>query len=238
MGLHPRSLLVKMRRVSLETGSPPFSQTENVVIFILEGVLGLGPELQADSVGNEFYNQVPNTTNYSQDNGNNPVLPWQSTIGDLQSCTAPGNNDGLTNSNQQPDSQVHFVCTNTLEDVFLIINLSGVDQVEDLDDDEDVEYVGVVSTGAKFFSIFAVKRGPIPISQPSRKNVWVLFVLESPFESWFWVEVLPSKHDDVQNYDLVDGHPNDVLKHLSRDDVLISPIRGSVKEFSSRRFGS
>ena len=86
-----------------------------------------------------------------------------------------------------------------------------------------------MSTGTHFFNILAVKRGPIPISQSSRENVRVLFVFESPFESWFWVEVLPSKHDNVQNYDLVDSHSNDVLKHLPRDDVLISPIRGSVK---------
>jgi len=45
MGLHPGTLFVQMRRISLETGSPSPSETEDVVVFILEGILGLGPEL-------------------------------------------------------------------------------------------------------------------------------------------------------------------------------------------------
>ncbi len=73
--------------------------------------------------------------------------------------------------------KVHFIIKDPLEDVLLIVDLPGVEHVENLDNDEDVENVCVVSACTHFVSVLAVQWGSIPVSQPARKEVRVLFIV-------------------------------------------------------------
>lgn len=55
------------------------------------------------------------------------------------------NNENLTNNNDEPDSEEHAVGVDSLKEVEFVINLSGGEHVEDLEEHKEVEDNGHVS---------------------------------------------------------------------------------------------
>jgi hypothetical protein len=68
----------------------------------------------------------------------NPVKTLRS---HLESKTSEFNNDSLASSDDKHDDPEGSILEESFEDIELIMNSSGVDQVKDLHDDEDIKHI-------------------------------------------------------------------------------------------------
>lgn len=127
------------------------------------------------------------------------MFPRKAAIADFEGSAAKLDDDDLAYGNQYPNYCVHLVLLDPFEDVLLVVNLPRVEHVEDLDNDEDIENVSVVSAWTQFISILAVERCSVPVSQPTREYVGVLFILKSPFQSGLWEKEFATKHNSIYN---------------------------------------
>lgn len=229
-----------MRGVSeSKAGSSSLSEAQYIVAFILERVLLLLTKLRTAGVRNEFEKQVPNITNDTENDSNDPMLPGESVLGYFQGLTSEFDHNDLASNDEQPDSDKDLAVKYSSEDVLLIIDLSCVEHVEDLNDDKDVEHIGKVSTRSELFVLGFIQRSVVPVELSS----WVdeaasLSSLESPERIRLRIDVLASKDNNVHDYDLIYSHTNNVFEHLSGDDVFVLPVGRSVKKFRSGRFSS
>jgi hypothetical protein len=102
----------------------------------------------------------------------------------------------------------------SFEDVFLIIDFSTVDHVEDLEIHEDVENVGHVMTGTIDIVLQRIESSVVPISQTTWIEVSVqVGSFKSPLGFRLGEKVFTSENDSVDDDNLVDRHAEDVLDH-------------------------
>jgi hypothetical protein len=64
----------------------------------------------------------------------------------FKSLTSQLDNNYLSTCNDEPDNYIGNIVKDTIENVNLVVDLSNVDHIEDLHNDETIEYVGHVST--------------------------------------------------------------------------------------------
>lgn len=126
--------------------------------------------------------------------------------------TCEFNNDGLSKDNDKPDNKEHWICEYTIENVFLIINLSGIKHVKYLHNDEYIENISHMSTWSPFNYFGKIKLTSIPVVVSSRVDLSSIVLV---FDFRFRIEFFSSKNNNVDNNDLIDGHSKDMLYHLS-----------------------
>ncbi len=131
----------------------------------------------------------------------------------------------MDGDDHEPDGVEHAVAEEALEDVLLVVDLSGSDHVCDLHEHEDCEDDGVVTRHANVGSVLQPQGLPTESELSSRVNhaVEIRFIARL-----FRNKVFSSKDDSEDDNRMEDSHVEDVLNHLSRDDVLISSLRRSL----------
>lgn len=166
----------------------------------------------------------------------------------LKSPSSILNYEDLSEDNNEPNSHEHGICKDTIEDVNLIIDLSGTEHVEDLEKHEKVEYNGQVSRWSESLEV------PVDILAIESLNHAADDILSIPFLNlWVWMrlnkgiiesdefccpflvsellnEEWSRKNESEKDNRLEDRHTQDVLHHLLRDDVLTFPIWWSLQE--------
>jgi len=152
-------------------------------------------------------------------------------------CTATKlNNDSLSSEAASEDDEEDPVVPHAAEHVQLVVDFSGVDQVEDLHYSEDVEHIRHVSAHSVLLLVLAVERGAVPILNSSGEYVG-LVATEPIFDVGLGEEVLAGEDNRIDDDDFVNSHAQQVLHHLPGNDVLVSSIGWAVKQIQSGRLG-
>jgi|LauGreDrversion4_2_1035121.scaffolds.fasta_scaffold64277_2 hypothetical protein len=110
------------------------------------------------------------------------------------------------------------------------MDLSCVNEVKDLHHSENIEDIGHVSAHTMLLLVFAIKRSTVPVLNSSWEEIR-LIATKSVLYIRLRVEMLTSEHNSVNDDNFINGHTHEVLDHFSRNDVLISSIWRTIKEF-------
>jgi len=127
--------------------------------------------------------------------------------------------DHLNNEDHHPDSTEHSVVNDSSEDVFLIMNLSSIDHVKDLHENESSEDHSHVSGRPIVVIVLEVEFLRFKVIRSSRVD-HTLVVGDVSFS--LRDKVLSEENDTKHNDTLECRHSQDVLNHLSGNDVVIS----------------
>jgi hypothetical protein len=153
------------------------------------------------------------------------MFPRKPSIRHLKSTTSNFNNDDLASSNDEPNDNEKNVVLDSSKDVFLIINFSDIEKVEDLHNNKDVEDIRHLSACSFFVTIFGPNgSNSIPIIKPTRVNIGNIWLFKPPRNIRFWIEIFSSKANCIHNSNLKKCLSNDMLKHLSRNYIFISSL--------------
>lgn len=167
------------------------------------------------------------------------MFPRKTTNSTLEYSSSKLDNDDLSSRDDEPNNNIHLIIHDSLENVFLIIDLSGVEHVEDLEHDENIEDISQMSAWAISRIFVFIKRWLIPIESSTRVNIGVnSSSFESPFWIGFRVEMFSSEHNSIDTGNLEEWDTKNDLNHLSGNDVFISLVRWSLKQFFFRCFCS
>jgi len=158
----------------------------------------------------------------------------------------------MENADGNPNTHEHWVGGHILEDVKLIVDLSGSNHVEDLKDNKHIEHNSEMSgwsiVGEEFVDFRSIEVSDhtvhngfvIPLSphfnwmllgsDRSDTKSFVVSCVESTFNS-LWEEFVSSEDNDEENDGLEDGHAHDVFDHFSGNDIFIFPVWWSLEKF-------
>ncbi len=152
-------------------------------------------------------------------------------------------------NDKNPDDEEGRVGEETVADVELIMDLSSGKHVDDLEPDEQVEDKGHVSAGVtidtwRIFELLVELVTVDPVKS-SREHIIAWFIaeifsvlVESEILIRLGDEVLTSKEEDKEHDHLENGHVQDVLGHLTRDNEIVLDLRRSFEELWARQLGS
>lgn len=221
-----------------------------VVLSSLDIILILVSKSKADVVWNKLKNEVPNQAGETENETNDPLSSVKAILMNLKSPSTVLDNEELSKDDNKPDGHEHSVGEDTVENIKLVIDLSSSKHVPNLHEHEQVEDNGQVSRWSigleMSVDVSTVKAlnharddvltGPIL----SNLGVWMTqlkFLRETNFSivpcdtcTELWDELRPSKDKDEENDSLIDGHTEDMLDHLLRDDVLLLSVWWSLEE--------
>lgn len=165
----------------------------------------------------------------------------------------------MKNANCQPYSHEHWISGNILEDIEFIINLSRRDHIEDLQENENIEYDGemswrsigcevLVDLGSVKVFYHTIHNGIVFPSSPIFN--WMLFcschcdtkrfIIFNVISSLntLWNEFVSKEDKCEKNDNLEQGHTTNVFDHFSWDNIFCFPIWWSFKEFIFWSFSS
>lgn len=151
--------------------------------------------------------------------------------GNFESSTTQVTNDKLEASNTEDDTNEEHILGDTTKDVLFFMDLSSIDEVEDLAEDESVEDDSVMSGGTKgILESFVIIRFFINVVRSSRSDVFsisrVIFVFTRVLVDEFVGEIFRdpfiTREDQDHHYgELVDSLSENVLHHLLKKLVSI-----------------
>ena len=160
---------------------------------------------------------------------------------DLEDLSGVLGDNELTNHDDDPYKDEHKVGVNSFEDVKLVMNLSGANHVEDLEQHECVENEGQVTGRTILFSNLLVEIGAIPVLKSSWEDKVTLSavgskVIISPLSLRLDDGELTSEEEEEENDALPDGHTEDVLDHLAGYNVVLSVLGHSFQKVHLGQF--
>jgi len=169
------------------------------------------------------------------------------------------NDKEVDHDNDYPDDQEGWIVEEALANVQLVMNLSGSNHVNDLKPDEQIEdechmatgvstdvniltttiWIGVFVVCVANFHVFHffIKFITIDFIQSTREykfavikaNFLAIFAVVTENFVGFRNHVFTTEEEDKENDHLEDGHPNDVLCHLTRHDEVFFDLWRTFK---------
>ena len=144
---------VSATMVSLDTADAAASSLDLAAILLdhaLSGILlilglVLLAELGAEMVRDALEEGGGDPGSETKDASNEPVVAVKATTSDLHGIASELDDDALGSRDEYEDDTESEVVIDALEDVELVINYAGIDNVEDAHHDENVENIGQVS---------------------------------------------------------------------------------------------
>lgn len=152
--------------------------------------------------------------------------------------------------NDDPNDEEHGVAEETIENVFLVVDLLRSNHVNDLEPDKQVENEGhvariilinklcVLNRLVELITIDLVKttgEDALVIEVYFQANKWSQ-LLEAKLFDGLRDHVLTSEQEDEEDDHLEERHVQDVLGHLSRDYEVVSDLGWSLKKVGSWQF--
>lgn len=146
--------------------------------------------------------------------------------GNFEGSATQVTNDKLETSNTKDNSNEENILGDSFKDVLFFVNLSGVNEVEDLAEDEGVEDDSVMSGGAenvlKSFIIISFFINKVGSSRSDMFSIGVVFeftrVIRDKFVGEIFRDPLVTREDqDHHDSELVDSLSENVLHHLLKN---------------------
>jgi len=162
----------------------------------------------------------------------------------MEEVTSELNDEEVDSNNDNPDKDESGVAEEVFEDVNFIVDLSGSNHVDNLEPDEQVEdeghVTGSVTVGSKYGSIVVdllVKFITIKEVLSTWEDHIILNDIqflspegEAELLLRLRDHVFTTEKEDEKNNHLEEGHVDNVLGHLARDDKVILVLRRAVKK--------
>ena len=121
---------------------------------------------------------------------------------DLKGVRANLNDEDMKADNGNDNDIVDPVLVDVLEDVQVIIDYTGIENVEDCHNDKDVEHICHVSRSTPFIIVFRILWVSIEVLRLSRADI--RSVIASETFIWLREKVLPSEADGIHDTNRVD----------------------------------
>ena len=171
--------------------------------------------LEGPAVWDKFKNEVDNKDGEGGNHSQNMLLPVETFSRNSEHSSSVVDDDELKGYNDNPDNQEGPVGTDSFEHIQLVVNLSRADHVPDLEEDELMEDKGDVAR--VLVSIDLSSCIPERLSIDGVFSSWIDAALVWISLQCFilWDNVLSCEHKNSHEDELVDGHVDDVLHHLS-----------------------
>jgi len=194
-------------------------------LIVEDGILA---HVRRAPVGNAFKNDVDNKDREGDTNRVGPLDGSETVISNNEHDATILADTELSSGNNDPKDNKHGVSENTFENVELVVNLTSGNHVPDLHEHESVEDESQMARSTVFL-VNLVKFRAVPVVKATRVDITGRsVVLQSDVR--FRDEEFTSEENDEKHNALEDSHPEDVLGHLARHNVISTVLGLALKE--------